>query len=111
MPCLNARTARSSRLRWLQCAVRYTSTELGNMIPPSASTIPSAAVPRPPALRPTFHPISAVKSTLGPGAACAMAMEALNCGSVSHAFSCTRKRCMSGAVLMAPPTHSRDSER
>jgi hypothetical protein len=98
-------------LRWLHREVRYTSTELGSMMPPSASAMPNSAVPSPPALRPTFHPMRAVKRTLGPGAACAMAMEALNWGSVSHAFSCTRKRCMSGAVVIAPPTHRSDSDR
>jgi hypothetical protein len=81
------------------------------MMPPRQISIPSSAVQRPPAFSPTFHPISAVNRTLGPGAACAIAIEALNCGSVSQAFSCTRKRCMSGAVVIAPPTHSSDSDR
>ena len=54
--------------------------------------------------------MSAVNSTFGPGAACAMAIEALNCGSVSQPCSCTRKRCMSGAVVIAPPTHISESE-
>ena len=39
---------------------------------------------------PTFHPISATNSTLGPGAACAIATDALNCGSVSQWRSSTR---------------------
>ena len=75
-----------------------------------ASTTPSAAPGRPALLRPTFHPISATNSTFGPGAACAIAIEALNWLSVSQWRLSTRKRCMSGAVVMAPPTESSESD-
>jgi len=51
-----------------------------------------------------------MNSTLGPGAACAIAIEALNCASLSQPWRTTRKRCMSGAVPIAPPTASSDTE-
>ncbi len=44
----------------------------------------------PPAFRPTFQPISATNSTLGPGAACASATHEVNCGSVSQPCWATR---------------------
>ena len=39
---------------------------------------------------PTFQPITATNSTFGPGAACAIATEAVNCGSVIQWCSITR---------------------
>ena len=45
-----------------------------------ASAMPSTAARVPPALRPTFQPSNAMNSTFGPGAACASAMLAANCG-------------------------------
>ena len=115
MPCLKARTLRRSRLRWPQRVASQVSVVLGSMMPTMLSTMPRAplaqpAGPAPPALMPTFQPSSAMNSTLGPGAAWAMAMEALNCRSVSQPWRSTRKRCMSGAVAMAPPTASSEIE-
>ena len=72
--------------------------------------VPSPLVGKP---APTFNrPILATPDrTFGPGAACAIAMDALNCASVSQALLSTKKRCMSGMVAIAPPTARSDSER
>ncbi|MCY1554130.1 hypothetical protein D9M68_906800 [compost metagenome] len=51
----------------------------------SAQAFPPAAGP-PPALRPTFQPSRATKSTLGPGAACESAIDEVNCASLSQPF-------------------------
>ena len=58
-----------------------------------------------------WYPITATNSTLGPGEACAMAIEALNCESVSSPIWSTMTRCMSGATVIAPPIASSDSNR
>jgi hypothetical protein len=71
---------------------------LGSMMPtmvtirpkrPSSQAVGPAPMP-PPALSPTFQPISATNSTLGPGAAWAMATDELNCASVSQPCWATR---------------------
>ena len=58
---------------------------LGSITPSMHTAMPRAPssqpiTPGPPALMPKFQPSRAMNSTLGPGAAWAMAMEALNCG-------------------------------
>ena len=56
--------------------------------PSSQAVIPDAMPP--PALMPMFHPINATKSTLGPGADCAKAMDDEKEKSVSQLFSSTK---------------------
>src|SRR5665647_721508 len=55
-----------------------------DQMPSMAMNTPSRPLSMPPAFRPTFQPSRATNSTLGPGAACAMAIEALNCASVNQ---------------------------
>ena len=80
----------------------------GSAIVVDGSSVPTivAATPASPA---TFQPITATNSTFGPGAAWAMATDAVNCASLIQPCSPTTKRCMSGAVVMAPPMASSDS--
>lgn len=88
------------------------------MMPSMATTTPKLARPtliQPPpwlaaAFMPTCQPIRATNKMLGPGADCASAIDEVNWLSLSQWVSSTRYRCMSGAVVMAPPTASSDSE-
>ena len=63
------------------------------------------------AFRPMFQPSNATYMMLGPGAACAMAMESENWWVLSQPCCSTVWRYISGAVAIAPPTESRDSDR
>ena len=75
----------------------------------SAQAAAPAAGP-PAAFMPTVQPKMATNNTLGPGAACATAMAVLNWPSLSQACSLTRKRCISGTVVIAPPTDISESD-
>jgi hypothetical protein len=83
----------------------------GVMMPTMVTSTPNRAAPTLPAFIPTCQPIRATNSTLGPGAAWARAMAALNCSWVSQPCCSTRKRCISDVVEIAPPTDIIDSSR
>ena len=118
MASLKARTVGRSRLRWPQRAAKKVRVALGSTMPSMAENTPApasaqaaapAAVP-PAAFMPTVQPKTATNSTLGPGAACASAMALLNWASLSQACSLTKKRCISGTVVMAPPIDMSESD-
>ena len=74
MPCVKARTPRVSRRLAPHRVAHSDSAVDGMRMPAMVASAPSGP--------PTFQPITATNSTFGPGAACAIATEAVNCGSV-----------------------------
>ena len=81
MPVANARTARLSRRCAAQRDTASTSRVEGSSVPASVASRPGTPA--------TFQPITATNSTLGPGAACAMAIELVNWASLIQPCSAT----------------------
>jgi hypothetical protein len=120
MPCLKARTARSSRFWWLQRAAAKVSVVLGSKMPTMAIATPAIASTQacgpawmpPPAFSPTFQPSTAMNSRFGPGAAWASAHRG---GELPIAqprfFAHQGSGAWPGRWLMAPPIASSDSDR
>ncbi len=82
MPVVKARTPRVSRRDWPQRVAHSDKAVEGIRMPVIVASAPIGPA--------TFQPSTATKSTFGPGAACAMAMDAVNCSGVNHAWSVTR---------------------
>ena len=80
-PVLKARTKRVSRRRWPQRVAISVSAVDGNSVPTIVANAPIGPA--------TFQPMTATKSTFGPGAAWAIAIEALNCASLIQWCSST----------------------
>jgi len=80
-PVLKARTPRASRRRAPQRVATSVSAVEGSIVPAIVASAPIGPA--------TFQPMTATKRTLGPGAAWAIAIEALNWASLIQWCSAT----------------------